>query len=107
MRARSVAFIDSLGGNLVSIRPGVLRDVQTGSVVGPIHQAVLEYGIGSRDALWNRQGITYFARHHGVGDIDDPQPVAIPGREDQVLEDRGVVILLRDGAPARDSVRQA
>src|SRR5688572_10933988 len=106
MRARGIALIRTRARawQFVGARTGVARHVETGVVVDPVDQAVLEDRIGARDALRYRQRVAHLARRERVRDVDDAQAVRIPGREDQVLEDRGVVILLGN-APPRLAVR--
>src|ERR1700729_1535481 len=55
MGAGGVAFIDALVRDLVGVGPGVSGHVQSGAIVGPVHQAILEYRIGSGDTLGHGQ----------------------------------------------------
>src|SRR6187200_3547866 len=98
MRARRIALIRARAWarQFVGARARVARDVQTGVVIHPVDEAVLEDGVGARDPLRHRQRVTYFARRVRIRDVDDAQAVRVPGREHEVLEDRRIVILLWD-----------
>src|SRR5688572_12877564 len=104
VRARGVALINALRRYLICIGARVLRDMETRAIVGPVDQAVPEYRIRARDSLGRRYCMPDFPRRHRIGDVDDPQAVAIPCVEDEVLEHRGVVILLRHRPTARSPV---
>src|SRR5688500_1095062 len=101
MGAGRVAFVDTRAGagQFVGTRTGVSRDMQPGVVVHPVNQPVLENRIRSRDALWNRERVADFARVVWPGDVDRAQAMPVPRVEDQILERRRIVILLRHSPP--------
>src|SRR5262245_4345004 len=55
MRAGGITLVNVFRRYLIGVGASVLRYVQPGSVVGPVDQPILEYRIGSGNALGNRQ----------------------------------------------------
>src|SRR5688572_26986133 len=98
MRACRVALVGAGtgAGKFVGPRSGISGNVEARVVIHPVDQAILEYGISSGHSLWHRQRIANLAGSLRPRDIDRPKPVSIPSRKDEVLEDRRIVILLRD-----------
>ncbi len=78
--------------------------MKAGAVVHPVDQPIAEHRIRPGNPVRKADGVADFPRRVRVGDVDNPDAVPVPAVEDQVLEHRRVVILLRDRA-ARLAVR--
>src|SRR5262245_7047361 len=92
-----VALVDTgtWTGQFVTARTRIPCHVESGVVIGPVDQSILEYRVSPRDPLWKRHRIADLPWTLRNGNIVRAQSVRVPRVEHQVFENRRIVILLR------------